>query len=87
MHYAAWASDVDDPVPRGGRLHGQGLRARGRQRGDRRVDPDTTGAWVSPGSATAHVFYRRAKQNDLLLGAHGTLHLQHSMAGLYLGAA
>ncbi len=69
-HYAAWASDVDAPV-----------RAEAAAMAKAHVGESAnvvTGEAIQihggvgfTWDCDAHLFYRRAKQNDLLLGAHG----------------
>jgi alkylation response protein AidB-like acyl-CoA dehydrogenase len=83
-HYAAWASDVDDPV-----------RAEAAAMAKAFVPEAATfvtseciqihGGVGFTWDCDAHLFYKRAKQNDLLLGYHG-IHRQR-VADLVLRTA
>jgi alkylation response protein AidB-like acyl-CoA dehydrogenase len=81
-HYAAWASDVDDPVREEAAAMAKAyvpeaanfLTAEGIQ-----IHGGVGFTW----DCDAHVYYRKAKQNDLLLGYHG-VHRER-VADLVLG--
>jgi alkylation response protein AidB-like acyl-CoA dehydrogenase len=84
VHYAAWASDVDDPV----REEAAAMAKAFVPEAANEVTAESIQIHGGVGftwDCDAHVFYRRAKQNDLLLGGHG-IHLDR-VAELYLGAA
>ena len=70
-HYAAWASDVDDPVRAEAAAMAKALRRPRRPTTSPASTSRSTAASASPGTATPTCYYRRAKQNDLLLGYHG----------------
>jgi alkylation response protein AidB-like acyl-CoA dehydrogenase len=83
-HYAAWASDVDDPVRAeaaamvkafagraGNEVTGEGIQIHG----------GVGFTW----ECDAHLHYRRAKSNDLLLGYHGIW--REKVADSYLASA
>jgi alkylation response protein AidB-like acyl-CoA dehydrogenase len=83
-HYAAWASDSEDPVraeaaamvksfagKAGNEVTGEGIQIHG----------GVGFTW----ECDAHLYYRRAKSNDLLLGAHAAW--RDKVADNYLGAA
>ncbi len=84
VHYAAWASDVDDPVraeaaamakafvgPAANVVGGEGIQIHG----------GVGFTW----ECDAHLHSRRAKANDLLLGYSGTW--RHKVADTYLATA
>ena len=70
-HYAAWASDVDDPRAGRGRGHGQGASWPRRPTTSAASRIQIHGGVGFTWDCDAHLLYRRAKQNDLLLGYQG----------------
>jgi alkylation response protein AidB-like acyl-CoA dehydrogenase len=81
-HYAAWASDVDDPV------RAEAAAMAKAYAGEAAVDVTGESIQIHGGvgftwDCDAHLHYRRAKQDDLLLGYSGT-HLQR-VADLVIG--
>jgi len=84
VHYAAWASDVDDPV----RAEATAMAKAYVGRAANEVCGESIQIHGGVGftwECDAHLHYRRAKQNDLLLGYHGTW--LHRVADSYLATA
>lgn len=84
VHYAAWASDADDPVRAEAAAMAKAFAGRAAN--------EVTGEGIQihggvgfTWECDAHLHYRRAKANDLLLGQHGTW--REKVADGYLGAA
>ena len=70
MHYAAWASDVDEPV----RAEAAAMAKAFVPESANEVTGECIQIHGGVGftwDCDAHLHYRRAKQNDLLLGYHG----------------
>jgi alkylation response protein AidB-like acyl-CoA dehydrogenase len=81
-HYAAWASDVDDPT----RAEAASMAKAFVPEAANEVTGEAIQIHGGVGftwDCDAHVFYKRAKQNDLLLGYHG-IH-REQVADLVLG--
>ena len=68
-----------------GRGHGQGVRGRGGQRRRAASRIQIHGGVGFTWDCDAHLHYRRAKQDDLLLGYHGAWH--RKVADRYLATA
>jgi alkylation response protein AidB-like acyl-CoA dehydrogenase len=82
VHYAAWASDVDDPAREEASAMAKAFvpEAANEVTGEAiQIHGGVGFTW----DCDAHVFYKRAKQNDLLLGYHG-IHRER-VADLVLG--
>ncbi len=82
-HYAAWASDADDPV----RAQAAAMAKAFVPDAANQVCGESIQIHGGVGftwDCDAHLFYRRAKQNDLLFGYHG-IHRER-VADLLLGA-
>ncbi|HKY15746.1 MAG TPA: acyl-CoA dehydrogenase family protein [Microthrixaceae bacterium] len=84
VHYAAWASDAEEPV----RAEAAAMVKSFAGRAANEVTGE--GIQIHGGvgftwECDAHLYYRRAKANDLLLGYHGTW--RERVADDYLGAA
>jgi alkylation response protein AidB-like acyl-CoA dehydrogenase len=70
VHYAAWASDTDHPD----RANAAAIAAAAMAEGAASVSAENIqihGAVGFTWDSDAHFYFKRAKQNDLLLGAHG----------------
>jgi alkylation response protein AidB-like acyl-CoA dehydrogenase len=70
-HYAAWASDVDDPV----RAEAAAMAKAFVPEAANSIAGECIQILGGVGftwDSDAHVYYRKAKQNDLLMGYHGT---------------
>ena len=70
VHFAAWASDVDDPTREEAAAMAKAFvpEAANEVTGEAiQIHGGVGFTW----DCDAHVFYKRAKQNDLLLGYHG----------------
>jgi alkylation response protein AidB-like acyl-CoA dehydrogenase len=83
-HYAAWASDVDDATREEAAAMAKAFvpEAANEVTGEAiQIHGGVGFTW----DCDAHVFYKRAKQNDLLLGYHG-IHRER-VADLVLGTA
>jgi alkylation response protein AidB-like acyl-CoA dehydrogenase len=81
VHYAAWASDAEDPV----RSEAAAMAKSFVGRAANQVTAEGIqihGAVGFTWECDAHRFYRRAKTDDLLLGSHGTW--RHQVADGYL---
>jgi alkylation response protein AidB-like acyl-CoA dehydrogenase len=81
-HYAAWAADVDDPV----RAEAAAMAKAYVPESANAVTAECIQIHGGVGftwDCDAHLFYKRAKQNDLLLGYHG-IHRER-VADLVLG--
>lgn len=81
VHYAAWASDAEDPV----RSEAAAMAKSFVGRAANRVTAEGIqihGAVGFTWECDAHRYYRRAKTDDLLLGSHGTW--RHQVADSYL---
>jgi alkylation response protein AidB-like acyl-CoA dehydrogenase len=83
-HYAAWTSDVDDPARRHAAAMCKGFA------GEAAVmitgeDIQIHGGVGFTWDCDAHFFYKRAKQNDVMLGYQG--HQRERLADLVLGTA
>lgn len=84
VHYAAWASDVDDPA------RGEAAAMAKSFAGRAAIAVTGEGIQIHGGvgftwDCDAHRFYRRAKADDLLLGYHGTW--RHRVGDGYLATA
>lgn len=84
VHYAAWASDAEDPVRSEAAAMAKAFAGK--------AASEVTGEGIQihggvgfTWECDAHLHYRRAKSNDLLLGGHGTW--RNKVADSYLGAA
>lgn len=84
VHYAAWASDAEDPVRPEAAAMAKAFAGR--------AGSEATGEGIQVHGGVgftwecdAHLHYRRAKSNDLLLGGHGSWRAK--VADSYLGAA
>ena len=69
-HWAAWTSDVDDPQREAAAAMCKGFVGEAANQitaEDIQIHGGVGFTW----DADPHLFYRRAKQNDLLLGYHG----------------
>ena len=84
VHYAAWASDVDAPVRAEATAMAKAFvgKAANEVCGESiQIHGGVGFTW----ECDAHLHYRRAKQNDLLLGYHGTW--LHKVADSFLATA
>ncbi|MGI9578835.1 MAG: acyl-CoA dehydrogenase family protein [Microthrixaceae bacterium] len=84
VHYAAWASDAEDPVRAEAAAMVKAFAGR--------AATEVTGEGIQihggvgfTWECDAHLHYRRSKSNDLLLGGHGSW--REKVADSYLGAA
>jgi alkylation response protein AidB-like acyl-CoA dehydrogenase len=84
IHYAAWASDDDEPVRAEAAAMAKSFS------GKAAIEVTGEGIQIHGGvgftwDCDAHLYYRRAKSDDLLLGYHGTW--RHKVGESYLATA